>query len=63
MELQVRDRVYVTDSLGVKVGEGTIININDFREPEMKYAVDLDDYSNNPLFMDESRIIRIQGEF
>lgn len=40
---RVRDRIKVKDKNG-KVYLGRIININIFREPNMKYCVDLDDF-------------------
>lgn len=36
----IRTKVIVRDATGTKF-EGTIVNINDYREPDMKYAVDL----------------------
>lgn len=62
MTLKVRDRVVVIDSKGFQIATGTIININDFREPSMKYAVDVDDHPNNPWFMSERILMKIQEE-
>ena len=36
----IRMKVLVRDAAGTKF-EGTIVSINDYREPDMKYAVDL----------------------
>ena len=48
--LKVRDRVLVKDRQGNK-WLGTIININDYREPSMKYCVDLDEYDKDYVFV------------
>ena len=58
MELKVRDRVTITDISGNPIAKGTIININDFREPNQKYAVDVDGYED-VLFFDDSRLVKI----
>lgn len=54
MALRVRDKVTIIDLGGSPLGEGTIVNINDFREPHHKYAVDvgLDDL----MFFGESQL-------
>jgi len=61
MSLKARDSVWITDSAGMKIAGGTIVNVNDFREPEMKYAVDVDGYKEDVLFFGEDRLIK-QGE-
>lgn len=58
MELKVRDRVIIIDSVGSPLGEGTIVNINDFREPSLKYAVDVDGYSQDVLFFGERQLVK-----
>lgn len=62
MSLKVRDRVTIIDVSGAPIAEGTIININDFREPEYQYAVDIDDYFDNPIFFSESQLVKIEEE-
>ena len=58
--LKVRDRVLVKDRQGNK-WLGTIININDYREPSMKYCVDLDEYDEDYVFVGE-KDIELAGE-
>ena len=53
--MKVGDRVLVKDNQGNK-WLGTIININDFREPSMKYCVDLDSYNKDYVFVGEDDI-------
>ena len=53
--MNVRDRVLVKDKQGNK-WIGTIININDFREPHMKYCIDLDEYEIDYVFVGENDI-------
>lgn len=57
-EPKIRERVFVSDRNG-KEFEGKVVNINDFREPDMKYAVDigLDDV----VFVGRDSI-RLEGE-
>jgi len=62
MDLQVRDRVTVIDSGGSPLAEGTIVNINDFREPQFKYAVDVDSYTDDLLFFGEENLVKIEEE-
>lgn len=59
MELKIKDRVIIIDSKGNPVTKGTIININDFREPSQKYAVDVDNYEEDVLFYGDSQLIKI----
>ncbi|QOV08395.1 hypothetical protein Kirov_196 [Bacillus phage Kirov] len=46
MAFKVRDKVEVLNRKGKKVAEGVIYNINDFREPSLKYAVDVEGFSD-----------------
>jgi len=50
--------VWITDSTGMEVAEGTIINVNDFREPELKFAVDVEGYTEDVLFFGEDSLIK-----
>lgn len=58
-ELKVKDKVEILNINGDKVAEGTIVNINDFREPSMKYAVDVDGYKEDVLFFGEERLVKM----
>ncbi len=60
MELKVRDRVAIKSITGQPMIEGTIININDFREPSQKYAVDIDGYTEDVLFFGEEHLAKIE---
>jgi uncharacterized protein (UPF0218 family) len=57
MELKVRDKVIIIDNNGNSISEGTIININDFREPDHKYAVDVDGIED-ALFFGELQLVK-----
>lgn len=58
--LKVNDRVVICDDYGKATHLGTIVNINDFREPSQKYAVDVDGYDDDVLFfgIDKLRMIK-----
>lgn len=58
MELQEKDRVVIVDMHKNPIVEGTIMNINDFREPSQKYAVDVDGYSEDVLFFGEGQLMK-----
>lgn len=58
MEIKVRDNVTIIDSNGNPLAKGTIVNINDFREPSQKYAVDVVGYTKDVLFLGESQLIK-----
>lgn len=62
MGLQVRDNVDIVNSSGVMVAKGTIVNINDYREPSMKYAVDVVGYTEDVLFFGEDSLIRSKND-
>lgn len=62
MSLKKKDRVTVLNSDGVPMGEGTIDNVNEFREPSMKYAVAADFYDEDYLFLGEKNLVKIQEE-
>lgn len=59
MKLKVRDKVTIIDINGKSLAKGTIVNINDFREPSQKYAVDVVGYTEDVLFFGESQLIKI----
>jgi ribosomal protein S28E/S33 len=58
MELQVRDRVLIINTNGNPVAKGTIVNINEFREPSQMYAVDVDGYEADVLFFGKSQLVK-----
>jgi|GEM_PF-2066677 len=62
MDLKVRDRVIVLDSVGSPLGVGTIVNINNFREPSHKYAVNVDGYSEDVLFVGLNQLVKQEGD-
>lgn len=49
--MKVGDRVWVN-----KVHRGTIANVSDYRPPSMKYAVDLDNYEGDYIFVGEDAL-------
>lgn len=51
--MKVGDRVEILDENNNVIGEGIIYNINEFREPSMIYAVDVDGYNEDVLFFGE----------
>lgn len=55
---KVNDRVYLIDNKGNK-WIGTIININEYREPSKKYCIDLDDYKKDYLFVGIENIEKV----
>lgn len=50
------DRVIVHDITGNPVSSGTILSINEFREPSMKYAVSIDIYTDDVVFVSEEQL-------
>lgn len=55
-EFKPRDRVLV-NIYGI-LYPGTVVNVSDYREPSMKYAVDLDAYKDDLMFVPESALIK-----
>lgn len=58
---KVKDKVKITNSQGTFIGEGIIVNINDFREPSQKYAVEVDFY-HDFIFAGNEHLELIKGE-
>jgi len=58
MSLQVKDKVLIIGGTGEVIAMGRIVNINDFREPSQKYAVDVDGYTKDVIFIGESQLIK-----
>lgn len=58
-ELKVMDRVGILNADGNQIAKGTIININEFREPSMMYAIDVDNYKEDVVFCGESQLVKI----
>lgn len=56
MNIEERARVIVTDAFGTKY-KGTVVNVSDYREPSMKYAVELDIGLDDYVFVGEDQII------
>ena len=52
---KVSDRVLVLGKY-----KGAIYNVNDYRPPEMKYAVDIDDYPDNPVFLGDKHMTLLE---
>ncbi len=59
IEINVGDRVKVITDNGKFLGEGTIVNINEFREPSLKYAVNADFYDVDYIFVGEENLVKI----
>lgn len=53
------DRVLVIDFLGKPIYEGVIVNINDFREPEVRYAVQVEDYDDF-IFVSKNNLKKLE---
>ncbi len=51
-----KDRVIVLDFKGEPVCPGTIVNINEFREPAVRYAVALDRYTDDLVFVSKEQL-------
>lgn len=60
MLYKVKDKVEVLNSQGNRIADGIIININDYREPHMKYAVDIVGFAD-AVFVGEWQIKPIGG--
>lgn len=59
--MKVGNRVEILNENENVIGEGIIYNINEFREPSMIYAVDVDGYTDDLLFFGESQL-RVKNE-
>lgn len=62
MTLQIGNRVTIIDTHGNPLGQGTIFNINNYREPSLKYAVDLDGYTEDLMFLGENLLVKNEEE-
>lgn len=62
MTLKVTDRVRINDSDGLRICDGTIVNINECREPHQKYAVSADLVKSDIVFLGEKRLTKIKEE-
>lgn len=49
MTLKVHGRVTINDSEGNPIAKGIIININEYREPSLMYAVEVEGYNGYVL--------------
>lgn len=61
-ELKVGDRVAIRNNKGIFIGKGTIVNINEFREPSMIYAIEADFYKSDFIFAGEEHLTILKGE-
>lgn len=59
--LEVKDRVNILNADGDVIGKGMIYNINEFRPPNMTYAVDVDEYDDDLLFFGENQLVKINN--
>ena len=57
MSIKVGDRVIV---IGEHVGK--VVNINEYREPCFKYAIDLEGYDEDIVFVGEGQINTLERE-
>ncbi len=57
--IKVKDRVEILDTDGNGLANGTVVNINEFRELSMMYAVDVDGYSADVLFFGEGELRKL----
>ena len=60
--IKVGDRVHVINNNGNTAGKGTVININDYREPDARYAIDADFYNEDYLFVGINNLRLIKQE-
>ena len=59
-EIKLNDRVEVKNTKGEYAGNGTVVNINDLREPDLRYGVNADFYDGDLLFVGENQLKVIQ---
>ncbi len=59
MKFKVKERVVVTNLFNKPVCEGEIVNINDFREPALRYAVQVDGY-DDVIFVGKSDLQKLE---
>lgn len=62
MDFNVKERVAIQTEYGKIIGEGVIVNINEFREPQFKYAVDADFMDEDYIFVGEENLVQLQEE-
>lgn len=62
MTLQVKDKVKVLSNHGNVIGEGVIVSINEFREPQFKYAIDADFFDEDYIFVGEKNLVKIKED-
>lgn len=44
--IKVRDIVEIINDTNIVIATGVVVNINDFREPSMKYAVEVEEWND-----------------
>lgn len=62
MTFKYGDRVLVHDIHGDPAGEGTVVNFNEFRDPESRYAIDADFYKEDFIFVGKDQLTKIEEE-
>lgn len=61
-DIKVGDRVDVKNNKDEYAGRATVVNINEFRDPDMTYAIDADFYKGDFLFVSKSQLKKIEEE-
>lgn len=61
-DIKVGDRVEVKSNKDEYAGRATVVNINDFRDPDTTYAIDADFYKDDFLFVSKSQLKKIEEE-
>jgi len=56
MPFKERDSVLIKNYSGHVLGLGVIVNVNEFREPNMRYAVDAQFYRDDYIFVGEGNL-------
>lgn len=62
MTFKAKERVVVVNDKGNYFSTGTIVNVNDFREPDQKYAVDVDFFDEDYMFLGDANLRKLQEE-
>ncbi|WPK12276.1 hypothetical protein R6U77_00895 [Lysinibacillus louembei] len=60
MEIKTRDTVKILNSDGQEIAIGTVANINEFREPDLKYAVSIEGYSGF-VFVGKNQLQKVEA--
>lgn len=60
MKFPIQTRVLASNEARTMKFVGTVVNFNDFREPSMTYAVQLDLYTEDLVFVGEGQLELIE---